>query len=82
MGELDNPRAALDDYGYQAGTGGQHRFFLVFPTPICVQLRDSSGSQVKRENFRELLDLEWTTGHHETLQKSARMNPVRVINFL
>jgi hypothetical protein len=40
MRELNNPGAIVDDYGNQAGTGGEHRFFLVFPTPICVQFWD------------------------------------------
>ena len=81
MRELNNPGTILDDHRDQTGTCRQNRLFLIFPTPICVQLGDPSRAQVKSEYFRKLLDPEWTAGHRETLQKSIRMDLIRIIDL-
>jgi hypothetical protein len=82
MRELNNPGAILDDHRDQTGAGRQHRLFLVFPTPIRIQLRDTSRAQVECEHFRKLLDAEWTTGNYETLQKSLRVHLIRIVDLL
>ena len=79
MRELNHPGAFDDDYGDQTGTGRQYRFLSVFPAPIRNQFWYPSR-EVERDQFRELLDPERTTGHRETLQKSIRVLPVRIID--
>ena len=79
---MNNPRAVVDNYGNQTGTGRQHRFFLVVPTPICVQLWHPSCGQVERKHFCKLLNPEGTKGNRETLQKSISVHPVCVVDLV
>jgi hypothetical protein len=71
--KLHNPRITIVDYDNESGACRQHRFFVVLPPPIWVQLRHPFRIEVDRKDFGKFFDTKWADRSCQALQQSMRV---------
>jgi hypothetical protein len=84
MGKLHHFRFSIIDNCNQTGACRQYGLVVICPSPIWVQLWNSSVSRrikVNREDFCELFNSQRPKRNSETLQKTAGMFSICLVNL-